>query len=132
MAAASAADRPTRGRTASAICVSASKRSAARWNSRPGPTRARAFRWCYPGRRKPRCRQTGRTDLEFMMTPPITVSLVEDDHGTRETLAALLNQTPKFRCASACATGEEALRRIPQDKPDVALVDINLPGMNGI
>src|SRR5947207_927173 len=66
------------------------------------------------------------------MQTPITVSIVEDDRGTRDTLAALLNQTAKFRCASACATGEEALRRIPQDKPEVALVDINLPGMNGI
>jgi DNA-binding NarL/FixJ family response regulator len=32
----------------------------------------------------------------------------------------------------AYATGEEALRRIPAEKPDVALVDINLPGVNGI
>jgi DNA-binding NarL/FixJ family response regulator len=68
----------------------------------------------------------------MLSQPPITVSIVEDDRGTRETLAALLNQTRKICCLGAYGTGEEALRRIPQKKPDVALVDINLPGMNGI
>src|SRR5438552_1025704 len=63
---------------------------------------------------------------------PINVSLVEDDRGTRETLVALLNGTSNLRCLHACATGEEALRQIPLNKPDVAVVDINLPGMNGI
>src|SRR5262249_22932592 len=63
---------------------------------------------------------------------PITISIVEDDRGTREKLAALLNDTPSLRCAGAHATGEEALQKIPTEKPDVALVDIHLPGMNGI
>jgi DNA-binding NarL/FixJ family response regulator len=63
---------------------------------------------------------------------PTSVSIVEDDRGTREQLAALLSQTPLFHCAGAYATGEEALQKIPAEKPDVALVDINLPGMNGI
>lgn len=63
---------------------------------------------------------------------PIAISIVEDDRGTREKLAALLNETPAFRCASAHSTGEEALQKIPVENPDVALVDINLPGMNGI
>jgi len=63
---------------------------------------------------------------------PIAISIVEDDRGTREKLVALLNETPAFRCAGAHASGEEALQKIPAEKPDVALVDINLPGMNGI
>jgi DNA-binding NarL/FixJ family response regulator len=63
---------------------------------------------------------------------PTTISIVEDDRGTREQLAALLSRTPLFRCVGAYATGEEALQKIPTEKPDVALVDINLPGMNGI
>src|SRR5271170_456313 len=63
---------------------------------------------------------------------PTRISIVEDDHGTREQLAALLSQTPSFHCVSAYATGEEALQKIPAMKPDIALVDINLPGMNGI
>jgi DNA-binding NarL/FixJ family response regulator len=63
---------------------------------------------------------------------PITVSIVEDNQGMREGFAALLNQAPGLRCLSSYATGEEAVTGIPTDKPDVALVDVNLPGMNGI
>jgi DNA-binding NarL/FixJ family response regulator len=63
---------------------------------------------------------------------PITISIVEDDRGTREKLSRLLNQTASLTCISAYATGEEALQKIPREKPDVALVDIHLPGMNGI
>src|SRR4051812_49499909 len=62
----------------------------------------------------------------------ITVSVVEDIRGTRENLVTLLSGEPGLRCLNAYATGEEALRGIPVDKPDVALVDIKLPGMNGI
>jgi DNA-binding NarL/FixJ family response regulator len=62
----------------------------------------------------------------------ITVSIVEDDRDTRENLAALLRGATQLRCLSTYATGEKALVGIPQEKPDVALVDINLPGMNGI
>ncbi|HSY17393.1 MAG TPA: response regulator transcription factor [Candidatus Acidoferrales bacterium] len=62
----------------------------------------------------------------------ITVSIVEDNRGTRENLVALLNGEPGLRCLNAYASGEEAVRGIPADKPDVALVDIKLPSMNGI
>jgi DNA-binding NarL/FixJ family response regulator len=37
-----------------------------------------------------------------------------------------------LRCVSAHPTGEDAVLRLPQEQPDVALVDINLPGMSGI
>jgi len=57
---------------------------------------------------------------------------VEDNRGTRESLAALLAQEPGLRCAAVYHTAEAALTAIPVEKPDVALVDINLPGMNGI
>jgi DNA-binding NarL/FixJ family response regulator len=63
---------------------------------------------------------------------PITVSLFENNHGLRESFAALLNGAPGLRCVSAHRTAEEAVEQIPLVRPDVALVDINLPGMNGI
>jgi DNA-binding NarL/FixJ family response regulator len=63
---------------------------------------------------------------------PVTVSLVEDNRGLRESLAALLNGSDSLRCVAACGTAEEALQKIPPTRPDVALVDINLPGMSGI
>jgi len=62
----------------------------------------------------------------------ITVAIVEDDQGIRETLVRLLDGAPGFRCAGAFATGEEALQRLPKMAPAVVLVDINLPKMSGI
>jgi DNA-binding NarL/FixJ family response regulator len=63
---------------------------------------------------------------------PITVSIVEDDYDTRQHLAALLDGTTTLRCLHTYATGEKALADIPRHPPDVALVDINLPGMSGV
>ena len=63
---------------------------------------------------------------------PITISLVEDVNGTRESLVKLIEGAPGLRCLRAYASGEDALKGIPSDKPDVALVDINLPGISGI
>ncbi len=62
----------------------------------------------------------------------IAVSIVEDEPKTRESLLRLLGRAAHVRCVGNYATGEEALRGIPAEKPDVALVDINLPGMSGI
>src|SRR6185312_4639404 len=63
---------------------------------------------------------------------PIKVSIVEDNSGMRESFAALLNRAPGLKCISAYANGEDAVKGIPNDKPDVALVDVNLPGISGI
>ena len=62
----------------------------------------------------------------------ITISIVEDDSKTRSNLAALLNEETRVSLLTAYASAEEALRGIPVEKPEVALVDINLPGMSGI
>lgn len=62
----------------------------------------------------------------------IMVSIVEDNCGTRDSLEELCNETASLRCAGTYSTGEAAVRQIPGSKPDVALVDINLPGMSGI
>jgi len=62
----------------------------------------------------------------------IKVSLVEDVAGVRERLAALLNDVPGMRCIGTHASGEDAVQKMPADAPDVALVDIHLPGMSGI
>jgi DNA-binding NarL/FixJ family response regulator len=63
---------------------------------------------------------------------PITISLVEDNHQLRGTLARLLDCAEGFRCVSQYANAEDALAGLPKDKPDVVLMDINLPGMNGV
>jgi RNA polymerase sigma factor (sigma-70 family) len=63
---------------------------------------------------------------------PISVSIVEDSDKFRTTLARVLNRADGFRCLSHYPNAEEALKALPQDKPDVVLMDINLPGMNGV
>lgn len=63
---------------------------------------------------------------------PINVSIVEDSDKFRETLTRVLNRAEGFRCISQYPNAEEALKALPQDKPDVVLMDINLPGINGV
>lgn len=62
----------------------------------------------------------------------ITVSIVEDNDQLRATLARVLERAEGFRSLSQYPTAEEALKGLPQEKPDVVLMDINLPGMNGV
>lgn len=62
----------------------------------------------------------------------INVSIVEDDAKLRSALERYLMTQPGFRCVSVYSNAEEALIGIPKVKPHVVLMDINLPGMNGI
>jgi len=62
----------------------------------------------------------------------ISVSIVEDDAGVRATLARLIDSSPGFQCLSQHPSAENALREIPQANPEVVLMDINLPGINGV
>jgi DNA-binding NarL/FixJ family response regulator len=62
----------------------------------------------------------------------IKVSIVEDDARLRETLVRYFCGQSGFRCLKAYANAEAALADIPAHLPDVVLMDINLPGMNGI
>jgi DNA-binding NarL/FixJ family response regulator len=63
---------------------------------------------------------------------PITISIVEDNDQLRGTLARVLNRAEGFQCVSQFGNAEEALKALPQEKPNVVLMDINLPGMNGV
>jgi|SRR5208283_4755979 len=63
---------------------------------------------------------------------PIVVSIVEDDDGVRAGLVRLLEKTRDFRLLASYPTAEAALRGIPQARPDILLMDINLPTMNGV
>jgi DNA-binding NarL/FixJ family response regulator len=62
----------------------------------------------------------------------IKVSIIEDDDWIRENLAGQIRRTDGFSFASSYPDGESAVNRIVQDAPDVVLMDINLPRMNGI
>jgi DNA-binding NarL/FixJ family response regulator len=62
----------------------------------------------------------------------IKVSIIEDDAWIRENLATRIAQTEGFACVGTYRTGEEAVAKLPGLAPDVILMDINLPKMNGI
>ena len=66
------------------------------------------------------------------MRNPIRVSIVDDEADLREHIAGFVDTAPGFRCISSYASAEEALARLPDEKPDVVLMDINLGGMSGI
>src|SRR5580698_6542566 len=61
-----------------------------------------------------------------------TISIVEDNEKLRGTLARVLDRAEGFKCISQYPSAEDALKDLPNVKPDVVLMDINLPGMNGV
>jgi DNA-binding NarL/FixJ family response regulator len=66
------------------------------------------------------------------MTPSIRI-LVTDDHAVlRAGLTALLNAEPDLTVVGEAADGSECLRVAQAIQPDVILLDINMPGMNGL
>lgn len=67
-----------------------------------------------------------------MAGTPITIVIVEDDEETSQSLVELLAEETRVRCVGVYSTGESAVRDIPSLKPEVALVDINLPKISGI
>jgi len=65
-------------------------------------------------------------------TAILKVAIVEDQPRIRESLQVLIGCTGGFRCTGAFDSMEAALASIGCHLPDVALVDIGLPGMSGI
>jgi DNA-binding NarL/FixJ family response regulator len=62
----------------------------------------------------------------------IRVAIIEDDVQTRTIFAEWLRRTAGFTCVSEHGSAESALAKLPAEKPDVVLTDINLPGLNGV
>ena len=62
----------------------------------------------------------------------IKVAIVDDDEGIRASLAALIRRAQNFKLTGEYPDAESALKEIPRRPPDVVLMDINLPGMNGV
>ncbi len=62
----------------------------------------------------------------------VTVSIVDDDAGIRSSLAALIQHAPPLALLDQYPDAETALAEIPARPPKVVLMDINLPGLNGV
>jgi DNA-binding NarL/FixJ family response regulator len=62
----------------------------------------------------------------------IRVAVVEDDSSVRQILCEWVRQAPGFACVADFGDAESAAVGLGRHTPDVALLDINLPGMSGI
>ena len=62
----------------------------------------------------------------------ISIAIVEDNHDIRNALEQIIEMADGYSLAGSYNSGEDALLKIPQIKPEVVLIDINLGGINGI
>jgi DNA-binding NarL/FixJ family response regulator len=67
-----------------------------------------------------------------MLNQKKTVALVEDDSLLSQQMVKILDSAKDLEVSIAVSSGEEALEKIPAMRPDVLLLDINLPGKSGI
>lgn len=66
------------------------------------------------------------------MTASPRISIVEDDGPTRALLVEVIQGAPGLTLVSQHGSTERALRTLPTERPDVVLMDINLPNINGV
>lgn len=62
----------------------------------------------------------------------VTVLTVDDHAAFRRAMAALLDAAPRFEQVGEAASGPEALRLAAELRPDLVLLDVRMPGMDGI
>lgn len=65
-------------------------------------------------------------------TRPISVLLVDDHTLFRSGIVSLLQRHPDFTIVGEAADGVEGIKRAKQLRPDVVLLDLNMPGMSGL
>ncbi|HEY0039573.1 MAG TPA: response regulator transcription factor [Flavisolibacter sp.] len=62
----------------------------------------------------------------------ITILIADDHTLVRETWSFILNTDARFNVIAECGSGEEAVELAKQLRPNIVIMDINLPGINGI
>ncbi|HEX6849625.1 MAG TPA: response regulator transcription factor [Chitinophagaceae bacterium] len=62
----------------------------------------------------------------------ISLAIVEDLDVVRNGLKDFISLSTDFLVVGSYKSGEEALQKLPEIRPDIVIMDINLPGMNGI
>ena len=66
------------------------------------------------------------------MDKKLTILLADDHKIVRDGLAALINAEPDMKVVAECETGHEALEKAEHLKPNIIVMDIAMPSMNGI
>lgn len=64
--------------------------------------------------------------------PSLRILLAEDDSGQHGALALLLGLVPGFRVIAEVGRGDEVVRTALETRPDIALLEVELPGLNGL
>ena len=67
-----------------------------------------------------------------MTTPPIRVLCVDDHRIVREGVALIIDREPDMQVVGSAATGEEAVALFKRVRPDITLMDLQLPSMSGL
>jgi two-component system response regulator AlgR len=62
----------------------------------------------------------------------LKILIIDDEAPARNRLRRMLSNLPEVQVSGEAATGQEALRMIPLNQPDVLLLDISMPGLNGM
>lgn len=70
--------------------------------------------------------------MSYQTNNQIKICLVEDDNIIREGFVLLLNENQGFKVVNSYNNCEDFLKNLQNDRPNVVLMDIELPGMNGI
>jgi DNA-binding NarL/FixJ family response regulator len=63
---------------------------------------------------------------------PITVLLADDHRLIRDALSDLFAQTPDIEVVARCTDGREVAAAVARSRPDVVLMDLNMPGVDGL
>lgn len=69
---------------------------------------------------------------ETTISSPLSIMIVDDHAVVRQGTRELLTQNPDFKIVAELPSGENLLSRLKLEQPDVVLLDINLPGDNGL
>lgn len=76
--------------------------------------------------------ENAATSSDKQADTPVRVVIVEDNDALRQTLCSLIKRTAGMSLVAGYRSGETALQAAGKDLPDIVLMDIRLPGMNGI
>jgi two-component system NarL family response regulator len=77
-------------------------------------------------------RPCGRQKEEAVETAPIRVLLADDHTIVRKGVAQILSEQPDIRVIAQAADGNSALELYRRERPDVALLDLRMPGLEGV
>jgi NarL family two-component system response regulator LiaR len=67
-----------------------------------------------------------------LMTPPMSILIVDDHEVVRNGIRAYLGTLPEFNVVGEAVSGEEAINMVAELIPDIVLLDLIMPGMDGV